>query len=111
MFQEYILPEVKDRQYLITLHKRAKKVGLDLDRYNQVKEQIYTIESDLRRLRDPLQVSTFFLADFLKSWAPILRLFVSCKLKMSCWYNNGCSGDEKARYLIIKGSSGPFFNE
>lgn len=65
-FQEYILPDVKDRQYLITMHKRAKKVGLDLERYNIIKEQIYGIEYDLRRLRDPLQVS--FCLQFLKNF-------------------------------------------
>ena len=52
--QEYVLPEVKDRQYLITFHKNAKKLGLDVDRYNQLKDQIDSIESDLKRLRDPL---------------------------------------------------------
>lgn len=58
VFQEYLLPEVKDRQYLITMHKSARKVGLDLSRYNQLKEQVYDLERDLRRLRDPLQVSS-----------------------------------------------------
>ncbi|KAL0266278.1 UNVERIFIED_CONTAM: hypothetical protein PYX00_008870 [Menopon gallinae] len=54
--QEYILPDVRDRQYLITLHKKAKKMGLDLEKYNQIKEKVYVIERDLKRLRDPLQV-------------------------------------------------------
>lgn len=39
------------------MHKKAKKIGLDLERYNNIKEQIYAIEYDLKRLRDPLQVS------------------------------------------------------
>jgi len=43
-----------DRQYLITFHKNAKKVGLDVNRYNVLREQIHKIETDLRRLRDPL---------------------------------------------------------
>ncbi|XP_044727262.1 calcium uniporter protein, mitochondrial [Chrysoperla carnea] len=52
--QEYILPEVKDRQHLLTLHKKAKKLGLDLNQYNSLKDRIRWIEKDLRRLRDPL---------------------------------------------------------
>ncbi|XP_055610494.1 calcium uniporter protein, mitochondrial isoform X2 [Uranotaenia lowii] len=52
--QEYILPDVKDRQHLITMYKAAKKAGLDLNAYNDTKRQIAEIEHDLRRLRDPL---------------------------------------------------------
>lgn len=52
--QEYILPDVKDRQHLITLHKSAKKAGVNLAEYNDIKRQIAEIEHDLRRLRDPL---------------------------------------------------------
>lgn len=52
--QEYILPDVKDRQHLITLHKSAKKAGINLAEYNDIKRKIAEIEHDLRRLRDPL---------------------------------------------------------
>lgn len=54
--QEYNLPEVKDRQYLITLHKKAKKKGFNVDLYNQLKREVAEVEHDLRRLRDPLYV-------------------------------------------------------
>ncbi|KAM7355828.1 mitochondrial calcium uniporter isoform 2-T4 [Cochliomyia hominivorax] len=53
---EYNMPEVKDRQYLITLYKRAKKKNFDVESYNQLKRQIAEIEYDLRRLRDPLNL-------------------------------------------------------
>lgn len=53
-FQEYILPDVKNRQHLIALHKTAKKVGLDLNQYNDIKREIAEIEHDLRRLNDPI---------------------------------------------------------
>lgn len=53
--QEYILPDVKDRQHLITMHKSAKKIGVNLDEYNEIKREIAEIEYDLRRLSDPLQ--------------------------------------------------------
>ncbi|XP_037044499.1 calcium uniporter protein, mitochondrial isoform X2 [Bradysia coprophila] len=54
--QEYNLPDVKDRQYLITLHKKAKKKGFDIELYNQLKREVAEVEHDLRRLRDPLYV-------------------------------------------------------
>lgn len=54
--KEYNLPEVKDRQYLITLHKKAKKKGFDIELYNQLKREVAEVEHDLRRLRDPLYV-------------------------------------------------------
>lgn len=48
------MPDVRDRQYLITVHKKAKKSGLDLHTYNQLKEQMACVQTDLARLRDPL---------------------------------------------------------
>lgn len=38
--QEYILPDVKDRQHLLTLHKKAKKIGLDINHYNHLKDEV-----------------------------------------------------------------------
>uniref|UniRef100_A0A336KU11 Calcium uniporter protein n=1 Tax=Culicoides sonorensis TaxID=179676 RepID=A0A336KU11_CULSO len=52
--QDYILPDIKDRQQLIALHKSAKKNGLDINQYNKLKREIAEIENDIRRLRDPL---------------------------------------------------------
>lgn len=48
------MPDVKDRQHLITLHKSAKKLGLDLHQYNDLKREIAEVEHDLRRINDPL---------------------------------------------------------
>lgn len=56
MLQEYILPDVRDRQHLMILHKRARKIGLDIDQYNALKDEIARTELDLNRLRDPIQV-------------------------------------------------------
>lgn len=50
------MPEVKDRQYLINLYKRAKKKNFDVYTYNKLKRQIAEIEYDLKRLRDPLNL-------------------------------------------------------
>lgn len=54
VLQDYILPDVRDRQHLITLHKKARKVGFDLHRYNTLKDQLADVKMDLERLRDPL---------------------------------------------------------
>ncbi|XP_072940909.1 calcium uniporter protein, mitochondrial [Epargyreus clarus] len=54
--QEYVLPDVKDRQHLLTLHKKAKKIGLDINQYNYLKDEIDKLQKDLARLRDPLQI-------------------------------------------------------
>lgn len=39
---------------MLALHRAAKKQGLDLATYNDVKREIAEIEYDLRRLKDPL---------------------------------------------------------
>ncbi|XP_076459810.1 calcium uniporter protein, mitochondrial-like [Babylonia areolata] len=54
--QEYIFPDVRDRQYLIKFYKLAQKKQLDVDQYNRLREDISQAEEDLRRLRDPLQL-------------------------------------------------------
>ncbi|XP_017773165.1 PREDICTED: calcium uniporter protein, mitochondrial [Nicrophorus vespilloides] len=56
--QEYVLKDVKDRQHLLAIYKTAKKKGLDLQKYNQLREQIVRLEYDLKRLRGPLQMHT-----------------------------------------------------
>lgn len=38
------------------MHKKAKKLGLDFNQYNQLKDQISKIELDLRKLRNPLRL-------------------------------------------------------
>ncbi|ESO05962.1 hypothetical protein HELRODRAFT_188241 [Helobdella robusta] len=54
--QEYILPQVRDREFLFSVHRGAKARHLDLKKYNQLKEEIAQVDYDLRRLRDPLQL-------------------------------------------------------
>jgi len=54
--QEYILNDVRDREFLLYFHKKAKKVGLDVGKYNELKDSVASIESDLKRLRDPLRI-------------------------------------------------------
>lgn len=54
--QDYLLPDVRDRQFLLTFHKRAKKDMWDVEKYNSLKEGITSVERDLKRLRDPLHL-------------------------------------------------------
>jgi len=54
--EEYVYPTATDRQRLMTFHKKAKKHRWDVDRYNVLKQGINSLEADLRRLRDPLQM-------------------------------------------------------
>lgn len=49
-----MLPDVLNRRYLIALHKRARAAGLDLARYNLLKEQAHELETTLRIIRGPL---------------------------------------------------------
>ncbi|XP_064457284.1 calcium uniporter protein, mitochondrial-like [Ornithodoros turicata] len=53
--QDYYLPDVRDRQFLITFYKYARKQGMDVSNYNNLQNEKAHIEEDLRRLRDPLQ--------------------------------------------------------
>nr|XP_012229848.1 PREDICTED: calcium uniporter protein, mitochondrial isoform X1 [Linepithema humile]XP_012229850.1 PREDICTED: calcium uniporter protein, mitochondrial isoform X1 [Linepithema humile]XP_012229851.1 PREDICTED: calcium uniporter protein, mitochondrial isoform X1 [Linepithema humile] len=52
--QEYMLPDVLNRRHLIVLHRRARKVGLDLNLYNSLKERAYELETTLKIIRGPL---------------------------------------------------------
>lgn len=54
--QEYIYPDARDRQYLLFLHKGAKRTRFDIEKYNKLKDAIADTELDLKRLRDPLQL-------------------------------------------------------
>ncbi|XP_050600815.1 calcium uniporter protein, mitochondrial isoform X1 [Bombus affinis] len=52
--QEYMLPDVMNRRQLITLHKKAKKLGFDLNQYNTLKDRAYELETILKIIRGPL---------------------------------------------------------
>ena len=54
--QEYLYPDARDRQYLLSFHKKAKKHDWDVNKYNQLKEGIGKVENELKRLRDPLRL-------------------------------------------------------
>lgn len=52
--QEYMLPDVLNRRRLIVLYRRARKVGLNIDEYNSLKNRAYELESTLKIIRGPL---------------------------------------------------------
>ena len=54
--EDYLLPDVSDRQFLLGFHRRARKGNWDVARYNVLKEGIARVEHDLQRLRDPLSL-------------------------------------------------------
>ncbi|KAK7603266.1 hypothetical protein V9T40_003265 [Parthenolecanium corni] len=72
--QDYILPDVRDRQHLITLHKKACKLGFDLNQYNTLKDQLANVKMDLERLRDPL-IPPHTSAKVV-GWIPAVSFFV-----------------------------------
>ena len=54
--QDYLLPDVRDRQFLLSFHKKAKKHDWDIGKFNQLKEGIVKVEHELKRLKDPLRL-------------------------------------------------------
>ncbi|KAF5303044.1 hypothetical protein FQR65_LT08373 [Abscondita terminalis] len=55
--EEYILQDVKNRQHLLTMHKKSKKLGLDLMKYNQLRDQISNLELELMKSKSKLRKS------------------------------------------------------
>ncbi|TRY64014.1 hypothetical protein TCAL_05575 [Tigriopus californicus] len=54
--QDYILPDVRDRQYLFSFYKKARREDWNVQRYNHLQEDMQRIEQDLQRLRDPISL-------------------------------------------------------
>ncbi len=55
-WQDYAFPQVFDREYLKTFYARSREKGFDVERYNQLSDHLAELQSDLRRLRDPLHL-------------------------------------------------------
>ena len=51
------MPDVQDRQFLLCFHKKARKLGLNVDKYNMLKNRLAELHKDLERLRDPLALN------------------------------------------------------
>ncbi|CAI8033627.1 Calcium uniporter protein, mitochondrial [Geodia barretti] len=55
--QEYSEGGGHERYYLNYFHRRAKRQGFDVHRYNQLKEAIGNLRQRMDRLHDPLQLN------------------------------------------------------
>ncbi|XP_015200655.1 calcium uniporter regulatory subunit MCUb, mitochondrial [Lepisosteus oculatus] len=54
--QDYVYPDMKDRQFLHDLYKVSKRQRFDVQKYNKLKEELALVEEDLRRLRNSIQL-------------------------------------------------------
>lgn len=49
-----MFPDVRDRAFLLHLHKLAKKNNYDVEHYNSLMEKLNKAESDLEKLKQPI---------------------------------------------------------
>ncbi|XP_031560692.1 calcium uniporter protein, mitochondrial-like [Actinia tenebrosa] len=54
--QEFLYPDARDRQQLLSFHKFSKKNQFDVEKYNHLKDCISKIEEDLQELRSPYKL-------------------------------------------------------
>ncbi|XP_075888303.1 calcium uniporter regulatory subunit MCUb, mitochondrial-like [Nelusetta ayraudi] len=54
--QDYVYPDVKDRQFLRYFYKGANKSKFSVSKYNELKDELSQVEEDLRRLRNPTEL-------------------------------------------------------
>ncbi|XP_070070503.1 calcium uniporter protein, mitochondrial isoform X1 [Drosophila takahashii] len=54
--REYMMEDVKNREYSLTLYRNAKKVQFDVEHYNDLKRKSAELEYNLRRINDPLNM-------------------------------------------------------
>lgn len=61
------MPDVKDRQHLLMLHKKAKKIGLDINQYNNLKDQVSIVDCSWLHFKIP-DYKHKFLEQHVCSW-------------------------------------------
>uniref|UniRef100_A0ABM5GJS9 Calcium uniporter protein n=1 Tax=Pogona vitticeps TaxID=103695 RepID=A0ABM5GJS9_9SAUR len=54
--QDYVYPEVRDRQFLHYFHQKSKSQKFNVDQYNKLKEDLAQVEESLKRLKNPLKL-------------------------------------------------------
>uniref|UniRef100_H2Y3V4 Calcium uniporter protein n=1 Tax=Ciona savignyi TaxID=51511 RepID=H2Y3V4_CIOSA len=54
---EYLYPDARDRVFLKHFHRQADSKKFNIDKYNQLCDEIARAQQDLARLRDPLQLN------------------------------------------------------
>lgn len=55
-FQEFLYPDARDRQQLLSFHKFSKKNLFDVEKFNHLKDCVTKIEDDLKELRSPYKL-------------------------------------------------------
>ncbi|XP_033161671.1 calcium uniporter protein, mitochondrial isoform X2 [Drosophila mauritiana] len=54
--REYMMEDVKNREFSLSLYRNAKKVQFDVEHYNELKRKSAELEYNLRRINDPLNM-------------------------------------------------------
>lgn len=54
--QDYVYPDIKDRQFLHYFYQKAKRHRFEIEKYNKLKDDLALVEQELKRLRDPLKL-------------------------------------------------------
>ena len=54
--QEYNFADVRNREYLLTMHRHAKNKAFNIEKYNKLRDTVSQTEYDLERLREPLEL-------------------------------------------------------
>uniref|UniRef100_G3PZM6 Calcium uniporter regulatory subunit MCUb n=1 Tax=Gasterosteus aculeatus aculeatus TaxID=481459 RepID=G3PZM6_GASAC len=53
--QDYLYPDAKDRQFLRYFYKAASRNEFNVEKYNELRDEMAEVEEDLRRLRYPTE--------------------------------------------------------
>ncbi|KAM9142343.1 calcium uniporter regulatory subunit MCUb, mitochondrial isoform 1-T1 [Pangshura tecta] len=54
--QDYVYPDVRDRQFLQYFYRKSRSQHFDVEQYNKLKEALAEVEESLRRLHQPLHL-------------------------------------------------------
>ncbi|XP_034627318.1 calcium uniporter regulatory subunit MCUb, mitochondrial [Trachemys scripta elegans] len=54
--QDYVYPDIKDRQFLHYFYRKSRSQHFDVEQYNKLKEALAEVEESLRRLHQPLHL-------------------------------------------------------